>query len=146
MKLGFLAIIAVAFLGLEIVAIALMTATIGGLATLAWLLADLFIGGWLIRRTWAGVVPELTLAMQRGQDPVATVWRSGRRFLAGLLLIFPGFVTDAVALILLLGAGLPRARAADAPGPATPGGAPGAGMRPGAARGEVIEGEYRRED
>lgn len=142
MRMGFAGIIAVAFLALEIVGMALMAGKIGVLATFAWLLADLLAGGWLMRGAWAGALPDLAQAAQRGRDPLAELWKSGRRFLAGLLLIFPGFITDVLALVLLLGAGLPRGPAAGAPPPRWRQQAPGAGRRDDGA----IEGEFRRED
>ena len=74
-------------------------------------------------------MPQLTTAMERGHTPFGVLWATGRRFLAGALLMFPGFVSDAIALILLIwpGAALPP-------------------TRPAARDDGVIEGEYRREE
>ena len=151
MRFGFVGIIAGAFLALEIVGIALLAGEIGGLRTFLWLLAAAFAGGWLIRTAGAGFMPELMHATTSGQDPFSVMWRTGRRFLAGMLLIFPGPITDVIAVLLLLTAGLPRAAApapnrrpdagyADEPGPSGP---RPAGRPP---EGDVIEGEFRRED
>jgi len=136
MKLGIAGIIAVAILALEIVGMALVGGQIGFLATLLWLVADLFLGSWLIRNTGVGFMPELMQSAQTGRDPLSALWRTGRRFLAGLLLIFPGFFSDLIALVLLLSSGLPPA-----PGQRPPAGSP-AGRRDDG----VIEGEFRRED
>lgn len=149
MRLGFLGIIAVAFLALEIVGIALVAGEIGALRTFIWLLAAVLAGGWLIRTAGAGFMPELMQASAGGQDPLRVMWRTGRRFLAGLLLIFPGPVTDVLAVLLLLTAGLPRKQVPDFPGGYGPG--PGHGPRPPPRRNRqdregVIEGEFRRED
>lgn len=155
MRLGFVGIIAVAFLALEIVGIALVAGEIGGLRTFLWLLGAALAGGWLIRTAGAGFMPELMQATAGGQDPFSVMWAAGRRFLAGLLLIFPGPITDVLGLLLLLTTGLPRLSR-----PTTPH-RPGSGPRADDARAytsrgnqrqgdeeddNVIEGEFRRED
>ena len=149
MRFGVFGIIAGAFLALEIVGIVLVAGEIGALRTFLWLLGAALAGGWLIRTAGVGFMPELVQATANGQDPFSVMWAAGRRFLAGLLLIFPGFITDGVALLLLLTAGLPRAT-----GP-VPGGRHEAGPRytthgahrpGGRPEDDVIEGEFRRED
>lgn len=145
MRFGFVGIIAVGFLVLEIVGMALVAEEIGGFRTFLWLLGAMAAGGWLIRSAGTGFMPELMHATASGQDPFSVMWRVGRRFLAGLLLILPGFISDVLALLLLLTAGLPRA--AGPAGTETYG--PGAGSPPprhDARNGDVIEGEFRRED
>lgn len=120
MRFGFIGIIAVAFLALEIVGIALVAGEIGGLRTFLWLLGAALAGGWLIRSAGTGFMPELVQATTSGRDPFSVMWTAGRRFLAGLLLIFPGPITDVLGLLLLLTTGLPRPSqpaAAYRPGP-----------------------------
>lgn len=144
MRISLAGIIAVAFLALEIVGMALMAGEIGGLRTFLWLVVDVFLGVWLIRSSGAGFMPELMHATASGQDPISAMWRTGRRFLAGLFLVFPGFITDAIALVLLLTAGLPQAPAGTTrPHSRNGRGAPGPGRR---GDDDVIEGEFRRED
>jgi UPF0716 protein FxsA len=150
MRFGFVGIIAVAFLALEIVGIALAAGEIGALRIFVWLLAAALAGGWLIRSAGAGFMPELAQATANGEDPFTVMWRAGRRFLAGMLLIFPGLITDVLALLMLLTAGLPRGN-----GPIHTGGY-GAGRedslqqapphRRSGTDNDVIEGEFRRED
>lgn len=141
MRFGFVGIIAVAFLALEIVGIALVAGEIGALRTFLWLLGAALAGGWLIRTAGVGFMPELMQATASGQDPFSVMWRAGRRFLAGLLLIFPGVFSDVIALLLLLTAGLPKTPAPGVRQPPSP-------DRPGPGRRDdgVIEGEFRRED
>lgn len=151
MRIGFFGIIAVAFLALEIVGIALVAQEIGGLRTFLWLLAAAMAGGWLIRTAGTGFMPELMQASANGQDPFSVMWRTGRRFLAGMLLIFPGPITDVLALLLLLTAGLPRAgrqgAGVDQEAGFGTGHAPPGSRRPGGRTdGDVIEGQFRRED
>ncbi|OYY94963.1 MAG: hypothetical protein B7Y41_05240 [Hydrogenophilales bacterium 28-61-23] len=149
MRLGFAGIIAVAgFLlipALEIVGIYQIGSRIGVGWTLVWLLSALFLGGAVIGRERAAFMPRLQQAMARGQTPFALLWVSGRRFLAGVLLILPGAASDLIALLLLLWPG-PKAAGSrpdwpnrpNSPGRATPDAE--------VIEGEVIEGDYRRED
>lgn len=129
MRLGFAGIIAVAFLALEMVGMYLITREIGLLRTVLWLCAAFLAGVWVIRRTGAGFLPDLAASLNRGHAPFAVLWATGRRFLAGALLILPGAISDLIALILLLW-----------PAPSLP-------QAPHSARDEgIIEGEFRRED
>lgn len=100
---------------------------IGGLYTLLALLLGLALGGWTLRLAGVALLPELMHSLQAGHTPWGVLWRTGRRLLAGLLLILPGFFSDAIALVLLLW-------------PAT--------MGPIQPRSDdsVIEGEWRRDE
>jgi UPF0716 protein FxsA len=92
---------------------------------LVWLIADVFVGIALIREERFAVFGRVMSAMQQGGDPARAVLASGRLMLAGVLLILPGLITDAVALLILI---WPRRRV-----PPTP-------------ASDIIEGECRRED
>lgn len=129
MRLGFVGIIAVAFLALEMVGIYRIAQSIGGVPTVLWLIVAMVAGVWVIRRAGAGFLPGLATSLDKGHAPFGIIWTTGRRFLAGALLILPGAIGDLVALVLLLWPAprIPPAR-----------GAP--------ARDDVIEGEFRRED
>ena len=129
MRLGFVGIIAVAFLALEMVGMYRIAQSIGAAPTGLWLIAAVIAGVWVIRRAGAGFLPGLATSLERGHAPFGVIWTTGKRFLAGVLLILPGAIGDLVALVLLLWPAprIPPAR-----------GAP--------ARDDVIEGEFRRED
>lgn len=123
-----------------------MVREIGMLPAFLWLLGAALAGAWLIRTAGAGFLPELMQATVDGRDSFSVLWRLGRRFLAGVLLIFPGPITDVLALLLLLTAGLPRA-AGPMPAAGRPAGGAGPSPRsPHRGGSEVIEGEFRRED
>lgn len=97
----------------------------------AWLVLAALVGVVLIKEARFALVSRLAGSLAQGKFSLAALIDSGRTVLAGLLLIFPGLISDMMALTLLL---LPvRARELD--------------LRPAAwqARGGVIEGEYRRE-
>lgn len=69
---------------------------------LAWLGLSALAGWFLIREESLAVFGRLTMAVQNSQSPFAAIWDSGRTILAGLLLIFPGVLSDLIALILLV--------------------------------------------
>lgn len=136
MRLGITGIIAVAIPALEIVGIYLVGSRIGLGWTLLWLLAAMFLGSAVIRQEQASFMPRLQQAMAQGQAPLALLWASGRRFLAGVLLIIPGPFSDFIALLLLLWPGAKLARVMPVqPERSSPG-----------STGDVIEGDFRRED
>ncbi len=130
---GIWPIIALAFPVLELIGIISIWGDIGAW-TLLWLFLAAVAGSTLISLERVAFMPGLAAAMLAGGNPLATLKASGLRFLAGLLLIFPGAISDVLALLLLLWAGFRP------PPPRTPRG-PGA-----AANDDVIEGEFRRMD
>ena len=96
---------------------------------LAWLVAA-FVGGLaLIRFERLAFAPRMLFSMQQGESPFRALFTSTRLFMAGGLMMFPGLITDAMAVIILLFPGTwkkpPMARPA--------------------ANDEIIEGEFRRE-
>ncbi len=141
MRFGFTGIIAVAIPALEIVGIYLVGSRIGLGWTLIWLLAAVFAGAAVIRQEQASFMPRLQQALAQGQAPFGLLWASGRRFLAGVLLIVPGPLSDAIALLLLL---WPRPAMKPVAPDRETSAQPQANTR--RAEGDVIEGEYRRED
>jgi len=94
---------------------------------LPWLVASAVAGWVLIREEKLAFFGRVISALHSGQSPLVAFFDSGRTLLAGLLLIFPGVISDVIALGLLL---IPRPRRRVFTTPADDG---------------VIEGEYRRE-
>jgi UPF0716 protein FxsA len=146
-RLGFFGIIAVALPALEMVGIYQIGSRIGLAWTLVWLIGSALAGIAVIRTAHEEFVPRLSQAVALGQAPFSALWVSGRRFLAGVLLILPGIISDVLALILLLWPvpDLPPADAAaqGARGPQAGMGRPGPGNE---REGDVIEGEYKELD
>jgi len=126
-------IIAVAIPALEMVGIYQIAQRVGWGWTFVWLIAAIWAGAALIRAQHSDLPARLKQALARGENPFDEVWASGRRLLAGVLLILPGAGSDLLALLLLL---WPTARTPSPIPPAT------------ASRGEAeaIEGEFRREE
>ena len=73
-----------------------------GIPTLAFLATSALLGVLLLRNERTTFRAK-TLAALRGDQPLLRgLLDSGRRVLAGLLLILPGIVSDVIALLLLL--------------------------------------------
>lgn len=87
---------------LEIVVIVLVGRLVGWAATIAALAVLSTVGVLLVRRTGRQAWAELARDRSVGAEPTHDVADRALLFLGGLALVPPGFVTDAVALILLL--------------------------------------------
>ncbi|MFC9331477.1 FxsA family membrane protein [Kitasatospora sp. NPDC057015] len=90
-----------AWLVLEIWILVQVASAIGAFAVLMLLLAGVLTGGWLIKR--AGL-RAFSAAVEQSRDPKPQQAQTGTSLtvLAGLLLIIPGFLSDLLALTLLL--------------------------------------------
>ena len=69
---------------------------------LAWLIFAFIAGVVLIKEARFSLMTRLAGALSQGQFSLAAFIDSFRTVLAGLLLIFPGIISDVMALILLL--------------------------------------------
>lgn len=96
---------ALAFLALPLVEIALFIVVgraIGLFPTLALVILAAIGGGLLLRQQGMGVVSRLRNNVSAGTIPGRAMFDTMLIGLAGLLLILPGFLSDAMALLLLL--------------------------------------------
>jgi UPF0716 protein FxsA len=75
---------------------------LGALNTIGLLLLVSVLGAWLVKRQGIGVMARIRQQRMAGQLPAAEVFDGALIVLAGLLLLIPGFVTDAFGLLLLL--------------------------------------------
>jgi UPF0716 protein FxsA len=94
----------------------------------AWLLLAACAGVALIKEARFALVARLAAALAEGRFSIAALVDSARTVVAGLLLIFPGVVSDLIAFTLLL---LPAPRGAIEPARR-------------ASAGRIIDGEFRR--
>jgi UPF0716 protein FxsA len=117
---------------LEIVLLARL-AEVYGWWVLAWVALSAVAGVALLKEARFALVARVGAALAAGQFSIAAFVDSARTVLAGLLLIFPGLVSDVLALILLL---LPRRFPEPVHAHAH------AHAR---GRGTVIDGQFRRE-
>lgn len=127
------------FVGLplaELYLLLLAAAKIGALTTLLLLILGVGAGMGVMRHHGMASLPRLRSALDRGQSPARPMLEALLAQLAGVLLLLPGFISDAVAACLLI-TPIRRWLAARLAGPA------------GAATNtevHVIEGDYRRRD
>lgn len=112
------------------------------------------VGAWLVRLQGLGAMARVQNTLQRGEMPAMEMLEGMMIFLAGALLITPGFFTDTIGFLLLI-APLRRKLALAllkrgiirpvGGGPHGPGGADGS--KPGAGHGpRTLEGEYKEVD
>jgi UPF0716 protein FxsA len=98
-----------------------------GIWVLVWLVFTVICGALLIRLEKLVWAFRLAGSLREQRSPLLALLASARTLVAGLLLIFPGVISDALALIVLLWP-IPEGRPWEANGDI-----------------DVIEGEYRRE-
>lgn len=116
------------FLALPIIEILILVrmGSISAWLPFAWVLAAIAAGWLLIWQERTLFIPRLFGALQARAAIPQILFQTGRRFIAGVLLIMPGVLTDIAALALLV---WPTGQAA----------------APRAANDDVIEGSFRRE-
>ena len=97
-----------------------------GVWVVGWLILAAVCGALLIRLEKLVWALRLATSLREQRSPLRALFASARSVIAGLLLIFPGVITDVLAVLLLVWP-LPAEAASE-------------GVEPG-----VIEGEFRRE-
>jgi UPF0716 protein FxsA len=101
MRFGWIVLLLLSFPVLEAIGIFWVARAIGSWVLL-WLLFSAVAGVMLIRVERVAWSARLLFSVQSGAHPLAALFASGRILLAGGLLVFPGFISDAIALGLLL--------------------------------------------
>lgn len=101
--------------------------------TALYLLGAAIVGVLVIREQRLSMFARMLHILQSGHHPLLVLFAAARRLVAGMLLIFPGVLSDVIALVLLL--------------------VPLRAPHPGSGRGQqgpqddgVIEGQWRREE
>lgn len=85
---------------------------IGAWWTIALLIVDSLIGGWLIKREGGRAWEALNTALQSGRMPAKELADGALILMGGTLMLTPGFVTDSVGILLILPVTRPLARRA----------------------------------
>ena len=129
MRFGWVVLLMLSFPVLEAVGIFWMADVIGGWVLL-WLLLAVIAGVTLIRFERVAWGARILFAVQSGVNPMSSLFASGRILLAGGLLVFPGFISDVIALVLLMIPGTWDKCKTDP-------------LRP--ANDDILEGEFKRE-
>ena len=112
---------------LEAVVLVRLTQTLGWWM-LAWVVLAACAGMALIKEARFALLARLAAGVAQGRFSITALTDSARIVLAGLFLIFPGVISDVIALMLLL---LPSSRALNE-------------VTPRPAERSFIEGEFRR--
>ena len=129
MRLKWMVLLALSFPLLEALGIFLLSQRIGWWV-FVWLIIAGLAGLMLIRFERAAWGMRLLSTLKSGNPLGASLFASGRVLIAGVLLLFPGVLSDIVAIVLLLLPGTRFKRAAAVPR---------------AANDEILEGEFQRE-
>ncbi|MGH9154168.1 MAG: FxsA family protein [Acidimicrobiales bacterium] len=87
---------------LELYVILQVGQAIGALNTIAVLIAVSVVGAWLVKREGLGVLRRARERVDRGAVPGRELVDGVLILFAGALLLTPGFLTDLVAVLLLL--------------------------------------------
>lgn len=98
-------ILLLALLGIpvaEIFFIIRVTRDLGIPETIGLLVAVSIIGAWLVRRSGLGVLRQISERLARGEIPGKELVDGLLILVGGLLMLTPGFLTDAVGLLLLI--------------------------------------------
>jgi len=75
---------------------------IGFLNTVGLLLLVSLLGAWLVKRQGLGVMARIRAQRSAGRLPATEAFDGALILVAGVLLVIPGFVTDALGLLLLV--------------------------------------------
>jgi UPF0716 protein FxsA len=86
----------------ELAVIVQVAGAIGTFDTIGLLVLFSVLGAWLAKREGIGVLRRIQAALDRGELPSTEVADGGLILLAGALMIAPGFISDALAIVLLL--------------------------------------------
>ncbi|MCP2167529.1 FxsA family protein [Goodfellowiella coeruleoviolacea] len=86
----------------EIAVLVAVGSAVGLLPTLALLILASVAGSWLLRRQGARTLRDLDQAVRAGQPPGPHLVDGTILAAAGLLVLLPGFLSDALALLLLI--------------------------------------------
>jgi UPF0716 protein FxsA len=99
------ALLAVLFLVVPIAELAVIIAVAGEIGvgnTIVALIVISVVGAWLAKHEGIGVVQRVQTSLQAGRMPAREVVDGALILLAGALMLTPGFITDLLALVLLL--------------------------------------------
>src|SRR3954469_4076642 len=87
---------------LEIYVLIQVGQVIGPWWTILLLIADSILGGWLIRREGRRAWRALTTALETGRMPARELADGALILVGGTLMLSPGFVTDALGIVLIV--------------------------------------------
>ena len=86
---------------LELYVIIQVAGGMGTGQTIVLLIVVSVVGAWMVRRSGLGVLNQIRARLGRGELPAAELVDGLLILVAGALMLTPGFITDAVGLLLL---------------------------------------------
>ena len=86
---------------LELYVIIQVAGGVGTGQTIGLLIVVSVVGAWMVRRSGLGVLNQIRARLNQGELPAAELVDGLLILLAGALMLTPGFITDAVGLLLL---------------------------------------------
>jgi len=95
---------------LELMTLIAVGRALGGWPTFLLLVATSLLGAWLIRHEGSRAWAALSRALQSGRMPARELADGMLVLVGGTLLLFPGFLTDLLGLVLVLPFTRPAAR------------------------------------
>lgn len=102
MPILFFLIITFIFLYLELKLIVLVGSALGVLPLILLLLLSAFVGAIILRSRGFIILFNARKQLAAGQIPAQSLFKSAFWIVAGILFLIPGFLTDFIALVLLL--------------------------------------------
>lgn len=87
---------------LELYVIVQVAGGIGVLETIGLLILVSIVGAWLVRREGMGVMRKVQQQLGQGEVPTKQLVDGALILFAGALMLTPGFVTDALGVLLLV--------------------------------------------
>ena len=102
MRISFIPLFLLLLPLLEIAGFVVVGREIGALATVGLVILSSVAGSLLLRHQGFGVMARVRTEMDAGRDPSRQLAHGAMIVLAAILLIIPGFITDILAILLLL--------------------------------------------
>ena len=101
---GVLAVLILLLVSVPLLELFVIVQVAGGLGvgqTILLLLVVSVVGAWMVRRSGLGVLNQIRVRLERGELPGNELVDGVLILVAGALMLTPGFLTDAVGLLLL---------------------------------------------
>ena len=90
------------FPALELYLLVKVGAMIGALNMVAWVFASALLGIWAVQTQGQSIMNRVMSEVSQGRVPQEAMTNGLLLFIAGVLLILPGLITDAVGILLLI--------------------------------------------
>ena len=90
------------FPALELYLLVKVGAMIGALNMVAWVFASALLGIWAVQTQGQSIMNRVNAEISQGRVPQEAMMNGLLLFIAGVLLILPGLITDAVGILLLI--------------------------------------------